>query len=83
MTITTAKIKGDNYLVNGDTLVPNDIDNAYYKDLKEWEANGGIIEPEFTYDEVIQNEINKTILKKYFDNWSFCHSFYIFICEFK
>ena len=60
--ITTVKIQGDGYLVNGNMSVPKAEGNRHYQDVLGWIAQGNTPEPEFTQEELDQqislNEIN-------------------------
>ena len=57
MKILTAKVSGNGFDINKrlqDSMwVPNDKNNPYFKLLTEWQANGGIVEPEFTDAELM------------------------------
>lgn len=65
--IISVKIQGDGYLVNEILSVPKDIGNRHYQMILEWISNGNILQPEFTQDEINeqerQNKINEA--KKY------------------
>lgn len=52
MNITTVKLKGEGYLVNGTTSVPNAASNRYYRMVQKWIAEGNTPEPEFTQEEL-------------------------------
>ena len=57
--ITTVKIQGDGYLVNGNMSVPKAEGNRHYQDVLEWIAQGNTPEPEFTQAELGQQVINE------------------------
>ena len=54
MDIQSVKRQGNEFLINGEIPVPDE-NHRYYKDILEWEASGGVIEPEFTDEQL---EIN-------------------------
>ena len=54
MEITTAKVSGNGYVINGGMWIPNDANSPYYKLLIEWQTNGGIVGPEFTDAELLE-----------------------------
>lgn len=47
MKVKSVKRMKNGYLVNGSFFVPNTSDNADWKDIQEWIAGGGSVEPEF------------------------------------
>ena len=52
--INTVKTQGDNYLVNGSMAVPRADGNKDYEAVKQFIADGGIVEPEFTDAELLE-----------------------------
>ena len=52
MQINTIKQKQSGYLVNNSISVPNDSANSDYQAVQEWIAEGGVVEPEFSLDEL-------------------------------
>ena len=52
--INTVKIQGDGYLVNGSMSVPKVDGNRHYEEVKQFIADGGVVEPEFTDAELAQ-----------------------------
>ena len=61
MEILTVKIQGQGYLLNGGMSVPKAGGNREYELIKQWLAEGNTPEPEFTYEELAQQELNKKI----------------------
>ena len=60
MEIQTVKIQGQGYLLNGTMHVPgNAPGNREYELIKQWLSEGNIPEPEFTDEELVQQELNK------------------------
>lgn len=57
--IQTVKIQGECYLLNGTMHVPKADGNKEYELIKQWLAEGNIPEPEFTEEELAQQELNK------------------------
>ena len=57
--ITSVKIMGENYLVNGSMTVPESEDNVHYQDIKIWKSLGNVPEPQFNDKELEENRINK------------------------
>ena len=57
--IKTIKQQSNGYLVNGSMSVPNEPANRHYKEVQEWIANGGVVEPEFTLDELKIAKVNE------------------------
>jgi hypothetical protein len=57
MQIATVKKQNGGYLVNALVSVPNDPFNLEYKKVQKWIANGGIVQDQFTLDEVKLNKI--------------------------
>ena len=51
--INTVKIQGEGYLVNGTMSVPKADGNRDYEEVKQFIADGGIVEPEFTDAELL------------------------------
>lgn len=55
MNIEKVKKSGENsYIINNQFLVPIDSQNAEFNSILEWVKNGGIIEPEFTNEELFE-----------------------------
>ena len=52
MGIQKIKQTKNGYLVNESTFVPNDPYNTDYQAVQEWIAEGGVVEPEFSLDEL-------------------------------
>ena len=50
--ISSIKIQGDSYLVNGNMSVPNSVGNRHYREVQEWLAEGNTPEAEFTNEEL-------------------------------
>jgi hypothetical protein len=69
MNIEKVKKSGENsYIINNQFLVPIDSQNAEFNSILEWVKNGGIIEPEFTNEELFEKakEAKKnTLLENY------------------
>lgn len=66
MLIETVKEIQDIYLINSSISVPKDPKNKYFQEVIDWIASGGIVQPEFTDEELLQKakdikklEINK------------------------
>ena len=59
MSIETVKIQGQSYLLNGIMNVPKADGNREYELIKQWLAEGNTLEPEFTDEELAQQELNK------------------------
>ena len=57
--IQTVKIQGQSYLLNGTMSVPKADGNREYELIKQWLSEGNIPEPEFTDEELAQQELNK------------------------
>ena len=51
--IETVKIKGSGYIVNSILSVPKADGNRYYEEIKKWIKDGGVLEPEFTDEELL------------------------------
>jgi len=51
--ITVKKLGTDFFLLNGTLQVPKDPNNTNYKEILGWVENGGIVEPEFTAEELL------------------------------
>ena len=49
------------YLVDGTKSVPLADGNRDYKEIQEYIANGGVVEPEFTEEELAKQELDKQI----------------------
>lgn len=71
--IQTVKIRGNGYLLNGTMFVPKADGNSEYEAIKQWISEGNIPKPEFTQEELIQQEINMQInkYKQYLDSTDF------------
>lgn len=52
MNITTVKQQENGYLVNDSMSVPNSPSNRHYVMVQEWIAEGGVVDPEFTVQEL-------------------------------
>ncbi len=52
MQILKVKLRKNGYLINDDTFVPNDPDNSDFKSIQKWIDVGGVVEPEFSLDEL-------------------------------
>lgn len=61
MLIETTKQTQNGYLVNDSISVPNDPTNSDYQAIQEWIANGGIVQPEFTEEELLKNARDKKL----------------------
>ena len=59
MEIQTVKIQGQGYLLNGTISVPKADGNSEYELIKQWLLEGNTPEPEFTNEELAQQELNK------------------------
>lgn len=57
--IQTVKISGQGYLLNGTMCVPEADGNKEYELIKQWLSEGNIPEPEFTVEELAQQELQK------------------------
>ena len=57
--IQTVKIQGKGYLLNGIINVPKADGNREYELIKQWLSEGNIPEPEFTDEELAQQELQK------------------------
>lgn len=55
--IETVKIQGQGYLLNGTMSVPKADGNREYELIKQWIAEGNEPEPEFTEEELAQQEL--------------------------
>jgi len=53
--ITSCKLQGEGYLVNGNMSVPNDPANRHCADVLAWIAEGNTPAPEFTDAEIAAN----------------------------
>lgn len=54
MEITQVKEVSGGYKVNNQFFIPNDdLENKDYKDIQNWIIDGGIVEPEFTEEELL------------------------------
>ncbi len=54
MTVKTTK---DGYLLDGKLYVPDDKKNRHYIKIQEWIKKGNTPEPEFTEQEIIDNQV--------------------------
>ena len=59
--ITSVKIQCEGYLLNGNMSVPKANGNREYELIKEWLAQGNVPEPEFTEEELAQQELEAKI----------------------
>lgn len=60
MEITSVKIQGQGYLLNGTMSVPNDSGNREYQAIQEWlSIKGNKAIPEFTVDELLEQTQTK------------------------
>ena len=59
MEIKSVKTQGQGYLLNGEMSVPKADGNSEYELIKQWLSEGNIPEPEFTDEELNQQELNK------------------------
>ena len=57
--IQTVKIQGQGYLLNGTMSVPKADGNKEYELIKQWISEGNTPAPEFTEEEVIEQEETK------------------------
>ena len=57
--IKSVKLQGDAYLVNGNLNVPADSRNADYRAVMEWIAKGNNPEPEFTQEQIKDQQWNE------------------------
>ena len=55
--IETVKIQGQGYLLNGTMSVPMADGNKEYEAIKQWLSEGNTPEPEFTEEELAQQEL--------------------------
>jgi hypothetical protein len=65
MNIQTIKELNSNYLINESILVPKDSSNKDYRKIQIWIEEGGIIEPEFTNSELLEQvkDEKKSLIK--------------------
>lgn len=63
-TIQTVKEQGNGYLLNGNMSVPKADGNSEYELIKQWLAEGNTPEPEFTEEEIIEQEETKARLDR-------------------
>ena len=77
MEIESVKIQGQGYLLNGSMSVPQANGNREYELIKEWLAQGNVLEPEFTEEELAKQEINSKVqeAKQYLQSTD--HKFYL------
>ena len=59
--IETVKIQGQGYLLNGTMSVPKADGNRDYEEIKLWLSEGNVPEPEFTEEELAQQEAAKVV----------------------
>ena len=59
--IKSVKIQGQGYLLNGTMCVPKADGNREYELIKEWLSEGNTPEPEFTEEELAQQELEAKI----------------------
>lgn len=76
MEIISVKIQSQGYLLNETMFVPKADGNREYELIKQWLSEGNIPEPEFTEEELAQQELNKqlTVAKEYLSRTD--HKFY-------
>ena len=55
--IQTVKVQGNGYLLNGTMIVPKADGNREYELIKKWMAKGNTPEPEFTAEEIAEQEL--------------------------
>lgn len=55
--IQTVKAKGQGYLLNGTMIVPKADGNREYELIKKWMAEGNTPEPEFTDEDIAEQEL--------------------------
>lgn len=61
MEVTSVKIQGNGYLLNNEMYVPKANGNRKYEAIKQWLAEGNTPEPEFTEEELAQQELEAKI----------------------
>ena len=61
MEILSVKLQGEGYLLNGNMYVPKADGNREYELIKEWLSEGNTPEPEFTEEELAQQELEAKI----------------------
>ena len=61
--IETVKIQGQGYLLNNTMSVPKANGNREYELIKQWLAEGNTPEPEFTDEELAQQELEVKIVE--------------------
>jgi hypothetical protein len=59
--ITSVKVQGAGWLLNGNILVPNALGNSECNAILAWIAEGNIPEPEFTDAELLEQSNQKKI----------------------
>lgn len=59
--IQTVKIQGQGYLLNGTINIPKVDGNREYELIKQWLEDGNTPIPEFTEEELVQQELVKNI----------------------
>lgn len=53
MIISQVKKQGEFFVINGKTI-PNDPQNSDFKEIEKWVAGGGVVDPEFTTSELLE-----------------------------
>lgn len=61
MNIQTVEQQGSGYLVNNKMHVPNSPGNMDYWGIQEWINKGGIVEPEFTLEELAEKQYQEEL----------------------
>lgn len=76
MEIISVKIQSQGYLLNGTMFVPKADGNREYESIKQWLEEGNTPEPEFTEEELAQQELNRQleVAKEYLSKTD--HKFY-------
>lgn len=64
MQINTVKQRQKEYVVNDSIFVPKDPLNADYQEIQQWIAGGGVVEPEFTLEEIKIHKIQEVKQKR-------------------
>lgn len=65
--INSLKIQGSGYLLNGISFVTKADGNIEYENIKKFLASGGVVEPEFTDTELLQQAKDKKLQTIYAD----------------
>lgn len=63
MNIEKVKKTKSGFIVNESTFIPEDDSNCDFRSLKNWIDSGGVVEPEFTVDEMKAAKIEELNLK--------------------